>query len=254
MCTVILAHRVLDDAPILLGANRDEQLARPSEPPRLREDTPLRTVSPRDLKAGGTWLGVNETGVISAITNRFGKLAEDSRRSRGELVDLALEHRSAAAASKAVGELAASDYNGFHLLCADKDEAWLVWSDGQTMSRTKLTSGLIVLTERSLGAATNARKERVLTECRQHLEAGTLDEDHLKEILSSGAAGSIDATCVRLPDMGYGTRSSTILRLGEAKRLLHAEGPPCSTDYDDLSALLDRLTAEDAESAEKDPK
>ena len=101
MCTVILAHRLLDDAPLLLGANRDEQLARPSEPPRLRDDTPISPVSPRELKAGGTWLGVNEEGVISAITNRFGKLAEGSRRSRGELVDLALEHKSAAAASSA---------------------------------------------------------------------------------------------------------------------------------------------------------
>jgi uncharacterized protein with NRDE domain len=226
MCTVILAHRILDNAPLLFGANRDEQLARPAEPPKFRDDTALRTVTPRDIEAGGTWLGVNEAGVLSAITNRFGRTIDASRRSRGELVDLALEHASAAAASAAVGNLVADDYNGFHLLCADKDHAWLVWSDGETLSRSKLSSGLIVITERSLGAASTARRERVLAECRQLIEDGVFDEAHLQEVLSICDDASIDATCVRIPTMNYGTRSSTIIRLGETERLLHAEGPP----------------------------
>ena len=48
------------------------------------------------------------------------------------------------------------------------------------------------------------------------------------------------ATCVHLGS--YGTRSSTLLRLGEdGDRLLHAEGAPCTTAYHDLTPLLAEL-------------
>ena len=251
MCTVIVAHRVFDDAPILFGANRDERLDRPSEPPELRAQRPVAAVSPRDLKAGGTWLGINASDVLAAITNRFGKPADADRRSRGEVVDIALENDSAQSAAAAIAELSATDYNGFHLLCVDTREAHLVWSDGKTMSHTRLEPGLIVLTERSLGAADNARKERVLGECRARLESGELDEAGLQQILSECEDGSIDATCVSIPSIDYGTRSSTIIRLGEQRRLLHADGPPCSTGYEDMSSLLVELTTVGAEDAEQ---
>jgi uncharacterized protein with NRDE domain len=238
MCTVILAHRVLDDAPILFGANRDESLKRPSEPPTRRDGDPLAVVAPRDLKAGGTWLGVNSADMLAAITNRFGKPADPARRSRGELVDRALEHPTAAEAADAITALEATDYNPFHLVCVDPNDAHLIYSNGQTLTRSALRPGLLVLTERSLGAADNKRKERVLGECRALLDAGELDEAHLQQILSRCDDGSIDATCVRLDGLDYGTRSSTIIRLGDVRRLLHAEGPPCATDYTDLSGLI----------------
>lgn len=241
MCTLILAHRILDGAPILFGANRDEQFGRPAEGPTLRTGGGLRVLAPRDLKAGGTWLGLNESGTLAAITNRFGGPADAQRRSRGELVDRALEVRSARAAADAIAALSPADYNGFHLLCADSNEAHLVWSDGRTMHRQTLAPGLLVLTERSLGAAPNARKERVLAECNDYLARNALDEAALQSILSRTDDGSLDATCVSLPAMNYGTRSSTILRLGEERRFLHADGAPCEVDYEDMSELLGAL-------------
>lgn len=244
MCTVILAHRVIDGSPVLLGANRDEQLDRPAAPPAIRDDGPLTTVSPRDLKAGGTWLGVNAAGVLSAITNRYGKPADPSRRSRGELVDRALAAASANAAATSIAELTAGDYNPFHLLCVDAQTAKLVWSDGERMSLVDVDPGLLVLTERSLGAAQNKRKERVLGQCRQLLSRGELDEAHLAEVLSQREPDSIDSTCVDMPSLNYGTRSSTIVRLGAQRRLLHADGAPCETDYRDLSELLDETVGQ----------
>lgn len=244
MCTLILAHRIIDNTPILFGANRDEQLGRPAEGPKLRGGGGLKVLAPRDLKAGGTWLGVNEKRVLAAITNRFGGPSDGSRRSRGELVDRALERESARGAADATAGLSPGDYNGFHLLCADQNEAYLVWSDGEAMRRSTLEPGLLVLTERSLGAVkagANARKERVLAECRELVARGELDESALRAILSRRSDGSIDATCVSLPSINYGTRSSTIIGLGESWRFLHADGPPCLSNYEDLSALLERL-------------
>lgn len=245
MCTLILAHRIIDDTPILFGANRDEQLGRPSEGPRLREGDRLRVLAPRDLKAGGTWLGLNEKGLLVAITNRFSLEEPDgSRRSRGELVDRALQAASASEAADAIAALSPGDYNGFHLLCADQSAAHLVWSDGVAMRRSVLEPGVLVLTERSLGAATNARKEHVLAECEALVARGALHEKALQKILSRRDDDSIDATCVSIPSMNYGTRSSTIIRLGESQGFLHADGTPCSNDYQDLSGPLDELLTE----------
>ncbi|MDR9382369.1 MAG: NRDE family protein, partial [Natronomonas sp.] len=54
MCTLIVAWRVFDDAPVCVAANRDEATDRPSSPPRVREgDRPV--LAPRDERAGGTW-------------------------------------------------------------------------------------------------------------------------------------------------------------------------------------------------------
>jgi hypothetical protein len=48
------------------------------------------------------------------------------------------------------------------------------------------------------------------------------------------------STCVHLET--YGTRSSTLLRLGPDGALLHhAEGPPCTAPYSDYTPLLAQL-------------
>lgn len=238
MCTVILGFQVLPGAAILLGANRDERLARPAEGFALRQRGAMRFVAPRDLKAGGTWLGINAHGVLAAITNRFGPAPDPARRSRGELVELALESDSASAAAARIGALSVDEYNGFHLLAADAHDALIVWNDLQGMHRERLEPGIHVLTERSLGAAENQRQSRVLARCQALCEAGDFDPEHLKMLLSERADGSIDATSVNLPELGYGTRSSTILRLGATPLLLHTDQAPTPESYEELTPLL----------------
>jgi uncharacterized protein with NRDE domain len=69
----------------LLAANRDEVYARPFSPPRRWvAETPFW--APRDEDEGGTWIGVNERGLVAAITNRSLLPAEAGRESRGHLV------------------------------------------------------------------------------------------------------------------------------------------------------------------------
>ena len=57
MCTLIIGRDVPSPGQILIAANRDEDPARPSEPPRVLREIP-RLVGGRDLVAGGTWLAV----------------------------------------------------------------------------------------------------------------------------------------------------------------------------------------------------
>ena len=85
MCLLALFYRVVEDAAVVVGANREELYRRGGEPPRLH-DGPPRFVAGVDPVAGGTWLGVNEHGVLAAVTNRPKDRRPDRPRSRGLLV------------------------------------------------------------------------------------------------------------------------------------------------------------------------
>src|SRR4051812_48869099 len=97
MCLVALFLRVVEDAAVVIGANREEFYARPGEPPQVH-DGPIRILAGRDPYASGTWLGVNEHGVLVAVTNRRKTKVPMPARSRGLLTREALAFPTAAAA------------------------------------------------------------------------------------------------------------------------------------------------------------
>src|SRR6185436_16308458 len=126
----------------------------------LRDGSP-RILSPRDEQAGGTWLGLNEAGLFVGVTNRAGADRDPRRRSRGDLVMEALTATSASDLHARLASLGAGEFNAFHLLYADRESAWLTWSDGREVRRMSLDPGLHVITERSLGAASTERADAV---------------------------------------------------------------------------------------------
>jgi uncharacterized protein with NRDE domain len=112
---------------MLLAANRDEMLDRPWLPPgRHWPDRPF-VVGGLDKLAGGSWFGLNDSGVAAGIMNRretLGPMA--GKRSRGELVLKALDYPNAKSAAKKLSELDPGVYRGFNLVIADSKEAyWL---------------------------------------------------------------------------------------------------------------------------------
>src|SRR5215470_18040378 len=102
MCSIVILRRPGTDWPVILGANRDEMRLRPWTPPgRLWSDRP-QVVAGLDLLAGGTWMGINDDGVVAAILNRMNSLGPlPGARSRGELVLEALDHADAWSAASA---------------------------------------------------------------------------------------------------------------------------------------------------------
>ena len=111
----------------MIAANRDEMADRPWSPPaRHWPDRPDVTAGRDDL-AGGSWLGINETGVVVAILNRRGTLGPmDGMRSRGELVLDALDHADAVEAVEALSALDPAAYRSFNMVIADnRDVFWL---------------------------------------------------------------------------------------------------------------------------------
>jgi uncharacterized protein with NRDE domain len=69
MCTLALYFKVFTGYSVVVAANRDEHYERPSAPPSIIGGSPT-IVAGRDLRAGGTWLGINEYGLLVGILNR----------------------------------------------------------------------------------------------------------------------------------------------------------------------------------------
>ncbi len=85
MCTVIFAYKAHPIYDLIYLGNRDEFKARQTEPSKFWSNHP-EMIAGKDLKAGGTWMGMTKQGRISFLTNHrdFTKIKEDGR-SRGEL-------------------------------------------------------------------------------------------------------------------------------------------------------------------------
>jgi len=127
MCTLILLRRPGTRWPLLLAANRDEHRARPWLPPARHWPDRSEVVAGRDLHSGGSWLGVNDHGVVAAILNRVGTLGPaPDKRSRGELVLDALDYPDAATAAEMLRDIDPEAYRPFNLVVADAEDAfWL---------------------------------------------------------------------------------------------------------------------------------
>lgn len=114
MCTVVLALDVIAGAPLLVAANRDEFLMRPSAPFGELE---RGIYGGRDLGAGGTWFALRQDGGMALLTNvRPGKPRDDARRSRGEIVLELLRAKTAEAMRARMAELSPRSYNPFNVL------------------------------------------------------------------------------------------------------------------------------------------
>jgi uncharacterized protein with NRDE domain len=228
MGTIIIGLGCDEGSPLVVAANRDETLDRPAEDFSVRRVGERAYLAPRDLKSGGTWLGLSETGFFVGITNRFGTPPDLSRRSRGVLVTSALGANSAADAISQAQAVTAHDYNPFHLVVADRQRASVVWSNGEHIETKELSRGWHVVTERSFGAAPT-RREAMLTQ--------RVGSESLRELMSIHADPTFEGVCVHWNDRNYGTRSSVILRLNldAQTELLSASGPPCITPWESVA-------------------
>jgi hypothetical protein len=147
VCTVVLLVRPGHDWPLLLAANRDEMADRPWDPPARHWPDRPEVVAGRDRLAGGSWLGLNDHGVVACVLNRRHTLGPDpAKRSRGELVLEALDHADAVAAAGALAELAPASYRGFNLVVADNRDAYWLKNEAGQITVTMLPAGLSMLT------------------------------------------------------------------------------------------------------------
>lgn len=247
MCTLAIYFRVFADYPVVVAANRDEFLDRAALPPTSLGEQP-RIIGGKDLRAQGTWLGINEHGLVAGLLNR--RLAEsgpndENLRSRGLLCLDALQHSNAAAALRCVQSQRARDYNGFNLLMASRDAAFVAYNRGGEIEIVKLTPGLHLLTNADVNdfecprisrsysrfAELGQREDFAADPVARRADLAALLADHSTQL--DARTGRPNSLCLHLGE--YGTRSSSLIFMRRDSATVEhffAAGPPCTTSYE----------------------
>ncbi|MCI4670562.1 MAG: NRDE family protein [Bacteroidia bacterium] len=122
MCLVSIAFKVHPDYPLLLVGNRDEFYERPTQRAHWWENHP-NIFAGKDLKAGGTWMGINQEGQFAVLTNfRMGREQLPNARSRGELVSDYLLNSPDPVGYMEELKAKAANYNLFNLIVGNQDQ------------------------------------------------------------------------------------------------------------------------------------
>lgn len=212
MCVAAIAWQAHPRWPLVAIANRDEFHVRETAPLLVWDDG-SGIVAGRDLRAGGTWLGVGPEQRFALVTNfRKEGYPKPGLASRGALVSGWLR-------GEADGNFAAM--NPFHLLRADARGIEHV-SNWPAPERRRLEPGIHGVSNGAFD--TPWAKTMGLTEALStwlangdddvsHLFAALADETPLPaESDSEGPEQRFSPVFIRDPD--YGTRCSTVVLMG----------------------------------------
>jgi uncharacterized protein with NRDE domain len=251
VCTLALYFRILDDYPLLVGANRDEHYDRPSAAPTLHGSQPI-ILAGTDLQAGGTWLGVNDCGLLVGILNRrsTGEPSVPTQtRSRG-LLCLDLLGLKSAAEARAFVQLREETYQPFTILFADPNEAWTAYNVERQIKIIGLDPGLHVFSNTAEFSTQSEKRDRADRQFSELLDDFRLNRHNpsrwiplLAQALGDHALGSEsvdprEAICVH-GDIS-GTVSSGIVFYSVTERRFYSSyspGPPCRTPFDKAITL-----------------
>lgn len=252
VCLLVMVSGGGAGGGLVVAANRDERVDRPAVPITVLQERDPRVLGGKDLVAGGTWLAVNEHGVVVGLTNTPTEGGPDrTKRSRGVLPLMAGRHRTAAEAVAAlVSGVDPSQFNPAWMLVADRRSCYAVTVAGDRPSVTALPPGVHVLENRPpgcrsakvrhvLGAvgpvpadpADPALRRRLASLLGDHARpAGAEDDPRRPELLTA---------CVHAD--GYGTRSAALIEVAAQPARLPvvavADGPPCRASLVDRSGL-----------------
>jgi uncharacterized protein with NRDE domain len=237
MCLLAVAWHVHPAYRLVVAANRDEFYARETEPAHLWPDHP-EVFAGRDVRAGGTWMGVTADGRFAALTNvRGGVLVSEEGAplppSRGSLVaDFLTGSTTAAIYVESVAAMA-EQYSGFNLLIADHDQLW--WCSNHSEPQ-QLGPGVYGLSNASLDtpwpkttAATTAMRAALSQEDAVSMEAALfaamadrtlppmddVPRSDLPESEMPAERLQRLAACMVLTD-DYGTRASSVVTIDQA--------------------------------------
>jgi len=250
---------MVPDAPLIVAANRDERLDRPAVPITVLREREPRILGGRDELAGGTWLAVNEHGVVAGLTNQPSFAGRDpSKRSRGELPLAFASYASAAEAVRTVSaELDPASYNPCWMLVGDTEALFFIGIPASgPVEVEQLSPGLHVLENAALrpqsakaafvtGLVTQAVADRAGSGAAgavTALEAVLADHRPAISEWRTDPAGrarppQLTAACVHAE--AYGTRSAMTVSVPGAglPSVRVADGRPCEHDLRDVSGL-----------------
>lgn len=227
MCLIILAYQVHPVYKLIVAANRDEFLQRPTASAHYWEDNP-NILAGRDLEKMGTWMGVTTGGRFSALTNyRDPKEVTEGKQSRGELVADALNFKGNL--KDYMQDLAGKKdlYPGYNIVAGDRTDLYYYSNRGQELQ--KLEPGIYGVSNHLLN--TEWPKVQKGKEGMSKIIQG--EPEDMAEKLLELLQNADQAPDELLPNTGvsfewerrlsplfiksvnYGTRSSTVLLMSE---------------------------------------
>jgi len=259
MCTLVFALDVFGPGTVLLATNRDEDPARPSEPPQVLGRDPL-VVGGRDVTGGGTWLALRPGGTGTAGVNAGASVhgtgpdvsgpavamllnrrdptpGRSGRRSRGLLtldVAAAPDPRERALAEAEIGH-----YAPCSLVWLSPVGSWhLSIRAGHAPTLEPIAPGWHAITHFELDDPSDPRASWALARLSGRKPGSREDaEARLTAIVSSHGGGSAPAFCLhegRAP-----TVSAAMLWLAPGEvSYRHAQGRPCVTPFEDWTHLV----------------
>lgn len=148
MCIILFAFEIHPEYRLILASNRDEYFDRPTAPAGFWEEAP-HLLAGRDLKEGGTWLGITRSGRFGSLTNYRdpATLRKDAPSRGGLVLDFLLGKRPAGAYLEKLQRLDRG-YNGFNLLLGDNREVY--WYSNRGDGPQRLSPGIYALSNHLL--------------------------------------------------------------------------------------------------------
>ncbi|HUU49435.1 MAG TPA: NRDE family protein [Nitrospinota bacterium] len=235
MCLILFSYKTHSNYRLILAANRDEFYDRPTAPAAFWDDAP-DLLGGRDLRHGGTWLGITKSGRIALVSDfRDPAAKKKDAPSRGLLVSNFLKGQE-----KPIDYLKkithkACQYNGFNLILGDKSQ--LYYYSNRNKKAQEISPGVYGLSnhlldtpwpkvEKSKKAFTYllSKKEKISPESIFKILADTTKPDD-KSLPNTGVGLEreriLSPIFISSPD--YGTRSSTILLIDEENHVTFIE-------------------------------
>jgi uncharacterized protein with NRDE domain len=234
MCLIIFSYKMHPKYPLVVAANRDEFYERPTVPAAFWDDAPY-LLAGRDLREGGTWLGVTKKGRIAALTNyRNPSHLKTGAPSRGALVSNYLTGQEDALAYLLKLHAVAEQYNGYSMVLGDLTHLYYASNWGCTI---ELIPGLYGLSNRlldtpwpkvekgkaALGAILERTEHPDPEEMFRFLSDKTVSDDAGLPDTGMGLDRERLLSSVFISSPDYGTRSSTVILIDHKMRLTFIE-------------------------------
>ena len=242
VCTLTIRFSPEDDYPLIIAANRDELYSRPSVMPAIIESDPV-FFAPRDIEAGGTWIGINEYGLLAAITNVWVETTGGGMspgpggdRSRGLLTVDILHSKTLKQATEMLHEkIAKFQYQYFNLLIASGEGLAVFTYAG------KLEGGGISASSAVINNQPYQKSNKSQSTILPFPKTGNERHRWVKDVQSS--LSKHPEVCKHSDP--YGTRCSQIIAISRRNensitplspdRFWFADGSPCKTPFADLT-------------------
>lgn len=224
MCLITFAYKKHPKYELILAGNRDEFYDRPTRSAQFWEDEGYPGIlAGKDLKAGGTWLGIHKDGRWGALTNyRDPTIVKKDPPSRGELVIDYLTSENSAIEYLQDLSSSAQEYNGFNLLLWDSGHFYHFSNQSKRMTAINpgvhgISNALLDTPWPKLNSANNKMNELISSEDieKEALFELLLDQSKAEDenLPVTGIPRDLEKaiSSIFIKTEHYGTRCSTLL-------------------------------------------